>query len=250
VVSKGKQAIVKVFAPEIKNDWQKSDVQFNAYYFKRVVALAIIFKRTDEIIKNTRWYKEKHSYKANVVAYTMSILFDYIRKNHKGYTIDFMKIWNTQDIYKELRNVLTDLCEEVYEFITRPDRLTENVTEWCKKAECWNRAKTVRWNVSEEFIDSLVLESEVNQTADEEKKKQKIVNEIEDIKLIYAAGKEYWQTVLEWGTNRNLLSPMEKDILKLIINMDITGRVPSDKQAKIVLKTRHRLIENGMPMQF
>ena len=42
VVSKGKQEIVKVFAAEIKKQWAKSDTVYNTYYFKRVVALAII----------------------------------------------------------------------------------------------------------------------------------------------------------------------------------------------------------------
>ena len=62
-VSKGKQAIVKVFADQIKNQWSRSDTAFNLFYFKRVVALAIMFKETDNIIKETDWYKEKHSYK-------------------------------------------------------------------------------------------------------------------------------------------------------------------------------------------
>ena len=70
------------------------------------------------------------------------------------------------------------------------------------------------------------------------------------MKFIFAAGSAYWKQVLDWGVSRNLLSPMEMDILKLIINQDITGRIPTDKQAKVAVKARARLIENGMPMQF
>lgn len=168
-VSRGKQALVKVFADDIKTQWAKSDTAYNTYYFKRVVALAIIFKTTDEIIKQTAWYKEKHSYKANVIAYTMSVLFDYIRKK------------------------------------------------------------------SEE------------KTAKEERK---VEAEVDSLKYIMASGREYWERVLEWGTSRRLLSEMETSILKLVINMNVTGRIPSVKQAKVVLKTRERLISEGMPMQF
>ena len=32
--------------------------------------------------------------------------------------------------------------------------------------------------------------------------------------------------------------------------MNVTGRIPSDKQAKVILKARERLIAEGMPMQF
>lgn len=249
-VSKGKQAIVKVFAEEIKTQWNKSDVAFNLYYFKRVVALAIMFHETDDIIKSTMWYKEKHSYKANVIAYTMSVIFDYIRREFKGYTIDFTRIWNNQELYEELRSEISVLCEEVYEFITSDDRPTENVTEWCKKEECWKRARKQNWTFEPEFLKTLISEEEIRQDEDDAKKARKVENEVDEMKFIFAAGKEYWKQVLSWGKDRNMLSPMESDIIKLIINMDITGRMPTDKQAKVAMKARSRLIENSMPMQF
>ena len=249
-VSKGKQAIVKVFAEQIKNQWNKSDVSFNLYYFKRVVALAIMFKETDDIIKSTEWYKEKHSYKANVVAYTMSVIFDHIRTSFGEYTIDFMRIWNDQCLYSELRDQIAVLCEEVYEFITSDSRLTENVTEWCKKEECWKRVRKEKWTFLPEFLKTLVSVQSLKQDEEEAKKTQKVANEVDELKFIFAAGSAYWKQVLDWGVSRNLLSPMEMDILKLIINQDITGRIPTDKQAKVAVKARARLIENGMPMQF
>lgn len=249
-VSKGKQAIVKVFAEQIKNQWNKSDVAFNLYYFKRVVALAIMFKETDDIIKSTEWYKEKHSYKANVVAYTMSVIFDHIRTSFGEYTIDFMRIWNDQCLYPELSNQIAVLCEEVYEFITSDSRLTENVTEWCKKEECWKRARKEKWTFLPDFLRTLVSVQSLKQDEEDAKKTQKVANEVDELKFIFAAGSAYWKQVLDWGASRNLLSPMEMDILKLIINQDITGRIPTDKQAKVAVKARTRLIENGMPMQF
>lgn len=249
-VSKGKQAIVKVFAELIKNQWNKSDVQFNVYYFKRVVSLAIMFRETDDIIKSTEWYKEKHSYKANVIAYTMSLIFYYIEHRFSGYTIDFMRIWNEQALYSELREEIRILCEEVYYFITSESRLTENVTEWCKKEECWKRAKNENWTFRPEFLKTLVSEESVRVDEEEAKKTRKVANEVDEMKFIFAAGKEYWMQVHKWGTDRHLLSSMESDIIRLIINMDITGRIPTDKQAKVAVKARKNLIDNGMPLQF
>ncbi len=249
-VSKGKQAIVKVFAEEIKNKWNKSDVSFNLYYFKRVVALAIMFKETDNIIKNTAWYKLKHSYKANVAAYTMSIIFDYIRSNFSGYTLDFTRIWNEQSLYDEIREQIRILCGEVYEFITSDSRLTENVTEWCKKEECWNRARKVKWTFLPEFLKTLISEQEMKRDEEEAKKNRKVENEIDEMKFIFAVGKQYWTQLFNWGKSRNMLSPMEMDIIKIIINMEITGRIPSEKQAKVAMRARTRLISEGMPLQY
>ena len=250
IVSKGKQAIVKVFSDEIKKQWAKSDVDFNSYYFKRVVALAIMFKCTDDLVKKTDWYREKHSYKANVVAYSMSVLFDRIRTKCSGYGLDFMRIWNLQSLYPELEDQMSILCNEVYSFITRDDRLTENVTEWCKKEACWERAKKESWTFTLKFIKTLMPNTVVNEEKKEEKEKQKIGNEVDSLKLIIAYGPEYWKKVLRWAQSHTGLSDMEYSIIIMIINMNYTGKLPSVKQAKVALKARERLISNGMPLQF
>ncbi len=249
VVSRGKQAIVKEFADKIKKQWAKSDMPYNIFYFKRAVAIAIIFKRTDEIIKQTDWYKEKHSYKANVIAYTMSILFDYVRSNAKGFEVDFMRIWNLQELYPELEQQLRILCTQVYEFITRSDRLTENVTQWCKQVRCWVLAQSQEWNVLPSFLKTLTEAETIKSEEKEAKEERKIDSEVDALKYIMSAGREYWEKVYNWGTSRRLLSEMEISILKLVINIERTGRIPSVKQAKVVLKTRERLISEGMPMQ-
>lgn len=250
IVSKGKQAIVKVFADETKKQWNKSDADFNVYYFKRVVALAILFKCTDDIIKQTDWYKAKHSYKANVIAYSMSVLFHYIRTNVKGYELDFMQIWNQQGISPELAGQMRILCNEVYEFITRSDRLTENVTQWCKQSRCWERAQKNTWTFNPSFRKTLISKEAIKGEEKEAKEERKVANEVDALKFIISSGPDYWKNVLEWSDSRRLLSDMEKSILKMIINMNITGRVPSVKQAKVIIKTRDRLIAEGMPLQF
>lgn len=79
---------------------------------------------------------------------------------------------------------------------------------------------------------------------------QKRNNEIDDQKFIIELGEEYWKKVLEWGTNRRLLSEMEISGIKMLVNMNKTGRIPGSKQAKTLRKTRERMISEGMPMQF
>ena len=100
-----------------------------------MVAIAIMYQRSDAMIKETAWYKEKHSYKANVIAYTLSLIFNRIQTRYKEYELDFIRIWDMQDIYEELEEQIAVLIGEVYSFITG-NRETENVTEWCKKDSC------------------------------------------------------------------------------------------------------------------
>lgn len=249
VVSKGKQKTLQIFAEKIKNEWQKSNDNYNALYFKRVVAIAIMYKCTDEIIKQTEWYKEKRSYKANIIAYTLSLIFYYVHHNKKGYEIDFDRIWNMQDIYEELEDQIKVLTKEVYEFITGP-RDTENVTEWCKKEICWSKAKSQIWTINNPFLYTLVSKEKVDEKAKEEKATRRIENEVDALKEIMGRGTEYWTKMLQWGLNNKLLSEKEISIMKVVINMNRTGRIPSEKQAKIVMNARERLIKEGMPLQF
>ncbi len=249
-VSKGKQEIVKAFAERIKKEWVKSDAEFNQFYYKRVVALAIIFRETDSIIKGTDWYKEKKSYKANVVAYTMSVIFHYIHTRYPDMELDFMRIWDAQELYTEIRKQLSVLCTEVYGFITQPDRYVENVTQWCKREACWELAQKQRWSFYRSFVETLIPKSEQKYSEKEAKEEQKVANEVDALKYIMAQGGLYWQRVLEWGIQRKLVSGMEQDILKMASRIETAGRIPSVKQANILLRCRERLIKEGMPMQF
>jgi AIPR protein. len=250
VVSRGKQAIVKVFSEDIKKQWEKSDTEFNVFYFKRAVALAIIFRETDEIIKETKWYKEKHSYKANVIAYTMSVLFYIIRRNKPDFDIDYIKIWNQQSISAELKSQLTVLCTEVYNFITSADRRTENVTQWCKQALCWERAQKHHWTLELGFVKTLVSKASIIGALKEGAEDRKLENEIDLLKYIMSTGPDYWREVLDWGYSRRLLGESEVAILRLISNMGATGRIPSKKQAQVAIKVRDRLKAEGMASKY
>ena len=149
-----------------------------------------------------------------------------------------------------MANQIRRLCTEVYEFITREDRKTENVTQWCKQSLCWERAQNYSWTIDEQFLRTLTSKENLKAEEKEAKEARKVDNEVDSLKYLMAQGKEYWQKVLEWGSTRRLLSDMELSIIKMVINMDVTGRIPSVKQAKVVIKARERLIADGMPLQF
>ena len=249
IVSRGKQKMLQVFAEQIKKEWQKSDLQFNGFYYKRIIAIAILYRRTDELIKQSDWYKDRKSYKANVIAYTLSLIFYYIHTYRKDYELDFNRIWNRQALYEELEDQIRILTKEVYEFITGP-RDTENVTEWCKREACWARAKEQVWSYSDPFLNTLVQKDAFSSEEKEEKVNRKLENEIDSLKEIIARGSVYWMKVLEWGRSRRLLSDKEISIIRMIVNINFTGRVPTDRQAKIAIQARERLIKEGMPLQF
>ncbi|MDB2119972.1 AIPR family protein [Clostridium paraputrificum] len=245
IVSRGAQTSMREFATRIDKKWNLSDSFFNEYYYKKTIALAIMFKQTEKIVSNQGWYKEIKSYRANIVTYTLSILFYLIKKELKDYTLDFKKIWNEQKIYPQLERQIEILSKEVFEFITREDRLTLNVTEWCKKELCWQRAQKENWTIIKEFLVTLVVQEVEKQEIKEKIKERKIDNEISIEVQVVKLGSIYWNNLLEWGIKRNILTPMEQSVLRIAASIDKTGKIPSIKQCNVLLKIKDKAYDEG-----
>ncbi|MPQ44065.1 AIPR family protein [Clostridium tarantellae] len=245
IVSRGAQAGMREFANRIDKIWKENDAKFNEYYYKKIIALAILYKETEKIVSNQEWYKEIKSYRANIVTYTLAILFNHIKKEYKKLSFDFKRIWNEQSLYSELKKQLTILSKEVFLFITRDDRLTLNVTEWCKKEICWERALKEKWTFDEKFLLSLILkENEINENklGIKERKLDADINvELEVIKL----GSDYWKGMMEWAIDKRLLSDLEKNLVKLVANCEKTGKMPTPRQCKVLLKVKEKAYQEG-----
>ena len=247
IVSRGAQANMRYFAERISKAWEKNNTIYNDYYFKKIIALAILFKSTEQLVTNQQWYKEIKAYRANIVTYSISIIFNELEKRKINKIIDFKNIWNNQKINEALENQLLITTKETFDFITRDDRLTLNVTEWCKKETCWERAKIEDFTILDNFIDSLVDCSEELKEEIDAKKERKEINQLNAEIEVINLGEDYWQSVLEFGISKKLLTPMEEDLLKIATNFNRSGRIPSSKQANIILNIREKLYLDGLP---
>ena len=251
IVSRGAQFNMRNFAESIDREWKASDqgAEFNEYYWKKLIALAILFKTTERIVSAQGWYQEIKAYRANIVTYSVAVIMNQLAKKHKGKTIDFLRIWNTQSVPLELESQLIKTTKEVFDFLTRDDRTTLNVTEWAKKEECWKRAENFDFNLLSDFTDSLISTGDEQVEAEIAQKEQKVSNQISaEIELINL-GADYWKKVLDFGRNDRLLSEMEDGLLNVAATFELTGRVPSDKQAKLIMQIRNRLYEEGLSRQ-
>jgi hypothetical protein len=248
IVSRGAQKNMRDFAEQISKQWSPADqnTSFNEYYFKKLIALTILFKSTEKNVSAQDWYQEIKAYRANIVTYTVAVIMHMIQKKYPGKTLDFLKIWNNQSLSPELEVQIVKTSREVFDFITRDDRTTLNVTEWCKKEDCWKRAQNHSFTILDEFTDSLVGSNAELEEKEIAKKEQKVSNAVNaEIELINL-GADYWRKVLAFGRNDKLLSEMEEGLLSVAANFDTTGRIPSDKQAKLIMQIRNRLFDEGL----
>lgn len=160
VVSKGAQTNFIKFATDIENMWEISQAQFDERYFQESIALTILFKYIEAFIPKQPWYE--NGYRANVVAYTMSLLKILIKKNYKDLELDLMQVWNKQQISPAMYKDLANIAELVYKNITNPSRGTVNVTQWCKKEACWNEILKIEHTFSDSITTLLIDNSGEN----------------------------------------------------------------------------------------
>ena len=103
-------------------------------FFSLIVAKAILFKKTDKIIKNLDF----GPYKGNYVTYSVALLSKLTNKR-----IDLEKIWRDQDLSPALEMFITQLATLVRNRITDSPAGTRNISEWCKKKECWDSVQKI-----------------------------------------------------------------------------------------------------------
>ena len=245
IVSRGAQTSMRDFAGRIDKQWSISDSFFNEYYYKKTISLAILFKQTEKIVSNQEWYKKIKSYRANIVTYTLAVLFNYIRIELKDYTLDFKKIWNEQSIYPALERQIEVLSKEIFDFITRDDRLTLNVTEWCKKEVCWQRAQKESWTFNNEFLGTLVGREIEKEEIRAKSKERKVDNDLSIELQVVNMGANYWGKLLDWGIKKNILTSMEQTILKMAAAIDKTGKIPTTRQCTLLLRIKDKAYDEG-----
>lgn len=135
-VSLGKQKNYKLFMNELASG---NEIVPDEKYFADAVAKAILYKETYSIVRK----ELEGGYRPNIVTYAIAYL-NYKTKSK----ISLDRIWKEQGICDELRNVLSQLVRDIQQFIiTAPEG--RNVTEFCKKKECWYKLQMEKFELDE-----------------------------------------------------------------------------------------------------
>lgn len=240
-VSMGAQKNFIFFADAISKSWAADGKIYNEEYFRRVVALAIIFRKTESLVSQQPWYQG--GYRANIVTYSIAKLHNLISEEALGKQLNFRSIWDLQAAPQSLCEQLAIISEKVFLVLTDPDRPKDNVTEWAKMQACWEQVKNTKIDLISNADDFL---QEVRQSV-EDGKKSKSIQKADDsiqtqIMVVDLPGAE-WARLLNWGQKKEKLSPKQVSLLK--IASQIPHRLPTERQCIELWKLRGQLIEDG-----
>ncbi|AGH85992.1 MULTISPECIES: AIPR family protein [Ralstonia solanacearum species complex] len=232
-VNLGAQKNFARYAERIGSEWEKSPDGFNELYFKRAVARGLIFRATERIVSAQPWYNG--GYRANIVAYTIAVLSEIARQRKA--CIDFLRIWNAQEVAPLLESVLATVSGEVNKDVTTPPTGISNVSEWCKRDACWtsvqSRIGEIEQLLPTEFYVQLLSLDEHAEEVKAAKRTQELDNGIEAQRQVLAIPAKEWARLHQTLAAKQLLTPKEVGVLRIAEQLPM--KLPTEKQCSVLL---------------
>lgn len=172
------------------NEWLREQKEEDwVSFFKKTVGLLILWNSMEKIVRRQGFQGYYH----NIAAYTLAWLL-----HLTDLRIDLEKIWQKQAV----SDVLSDILEPMSLIVNDHIRDTQmNVTEYCKKEECWNKLKAKDFalpvNIRSDYIsgDGRVVYDPT------------ISSEKEVVEFCKNKGHKSWLELSKWLKERNFLTP-------------------------------------------
>lgn len=240
-VSKGAQTNFTAFAEFIDEQWTANEEQFNDRYFQTTAALLLMFQFLEKQIPKQSWYEG--GYRANVIYYTIAQYRRLIKQQFPGADLDLILIWNKQRLPELVEASLLVLAELVFLKITDPHRKVINVTQWCKRLECWEDVQIVKLQLPEALESCLITSDEEKAAQRAAKKEQKVVNDINAQVEVVKYTADQWKRLSEFCVMNHLVTPT--DVTALAIACKIPVKLPNTYQSKRLLALLEKAIEEG-----
>lgn len=241
MVSKGAQTNFTAFAEFIDEQWAANEEQFNDRYFQTTAALLLMFQFLEKQIPKQSWYEG--GYRANVIYYTIAQYRRLIKQQFPGSDLDLILIWNKQKLPELVETSLLALAKLVFLKITDPHRKVINVTQWCKRLECWEGVQTVKLQLPEALESCLITSDEEKAAQRAAKKEQKVVNDINAQVEVVKYTADQWKRLSEFCVMNHLVTPT--DVTALAIACKIPVKLPNTYQSKRLLALLEKAIEEG-----
>lgn len=241
IVSKGAQTNFNAFAEYIDERWNANDEQFNERYFQTTAALILMFQFLERSIPTQKWYEG--GYRANIICYTVALFHWLILQQSQGADLDLMLIWNRQCVPKQVRDSLIPLAEKVLTKITATDRKVANVTQWCKREDCWNEVKKIQVGLPDELKNCLITDDEEKQELRTARKKQKVTNDIQAQTEVVGYSAEMWKRLAQFSVDRHMVSSDDEKALSIACRLP--AKIPNSYQSRRLLALLQKAVEEG-----
>lgn len=226
-----------LFSSKIVELNSKNPAAINSYFFRRLVSVKILFDKTDKMINAADWYPVG-GYKAMYVPYTISKL---IASIPDGKEIDWKRIWRTQDIYPSLAHQIEILAPQTMDFFQKISK-GGNERTIAIKEETWKEFLKVPISLTNDFLNDAVDSDFEKEEAKSQERKTRFEIATDMWLQFMSLGSDYLNRVYQDMERLNLLSPSEREVLRISALSIAKGNL-SDRQVKRLSKVFSKLDE-------
>jgi hypothetical protein len=225
LVSYGTQKNFQFFMQSLRDARNNPD-RYDAAWFRRLVAIAIIYRATAKIVKQEKFPQIK----ANIVAYTVSTL-SWVA----GGRIDFEQVWQRQQISPELDAMLRRWSHHVDEAL-REHAGQRQPSEAAKRPQAWEALKEDAPLLTDPLPPELSAQGLASQPGQRGSGRSENLTAA-DLGLINEARgvpAQIWLEIAAWGKASKVISPTLTGIARSMAELAL-GKWeggPSVKQAR------------------
>ena len=246
IVSRGAQTCFMWFANITDAAWEEDNEQFNEKYYQEAVALTIMHRYLEKAIPMQHWYES--GYRANVITYSIASLHHLLSKQKAGLKLDLAMIWIRQTVPDVLCSVLLHIAEIVYSLITSEDRKVVNVTQWCKREECWKYVLAHMSYKLPDEIDSCLCSTDAQKSQERSARKvQRIDSGVEYQKRVLEHDALFWGRLAQFAASERLLNESSASALKLAVRLP--EKLPNSVQCAKLLELLEAAKSEGFKEQ-
>ena len=228
-VSLGAQKNFNHFSVRLK---ERGKVEVDSRYFEHLIAKAILFKRAEKLIGNLNY----GGYRANIVTYTLAWL-----SHHTSQCIDLDAIWKKQQISAAMQDAITTVSAPIYRIITHPPN-ARNITEWCKRKECWEAICAESIPLKAAFKKELLDLSSDDSTRADNGIDGPDARDLEIIAKVSKIPPQTWINLSKWAKETDNLQPSHRsfaaNIGKAMSRQHKINRKQADQALKIMAEAR------------
>jgi hypothetical protein len=215
---------------------ERGQFQPDQLYFTRLVAKALLFRRTEKLIGSL----QLGGYRSQTVTYTIALI-----SNRTGQRIDLDAIWKLQELPPPLTDAIMTLAPVIHEcLLDAPGRA--NVAEWCKKPQCWESVKSLDWKPRSDLETGLLAGGRGTATRNESSVVEVLSEEEQqDFLIVTSCSSDAWFELAAWAKQTSNLQAWQRSLAFSIGRLMENDKTPSRKQSVQGAKVLREAIRLG-----
>ena len=241
VVSRGGQKNFVYFMENLARS--RPVIEPDSEFYRKLVAKALLFKRAERIAREHAF----PAYRANAVTYTIALL-----AYRTAGRIDLETTWNHQSVPQSLVDALYAWMPSVHDQLVR-SAANRNVTEWCKKEECWHNVQTLAADIPGTLEAELSQQQPLPTVGDSAGRRGVGLGaaDRENIARVMQVTAEEWIHLCGWGARAGTMKQWQIGIATTLASYAAGGwlNVPSRKQALQAIEILRIAEDSGARLQ-